>query len=205
LQNSQPVKSLSRTKNARRYWRGNGRPASLRGLPDGAGLFYCWRIGCRSLTLPPRSGSAVAISTRGCSGFCRRVWWVWQKHAGRATGRGCAPMTGWIRTTGTWGDALEVWAQQRDDRHAAGCVLLACGCSRSHAWCATDTSASPCDLTPCWKWSWLWMHASAWKPSTRRVARIPCRYPYAGGPQRRWHHRTMRGEFAPSRGRLSPR
>ena len=45
----------------------------LRGGPDGAGLSYSWPMGCRSPTLLPRSGSAVALSTNGCSGFWRRA------------------------------------------------------------------------------------------------------------------------------------
>src|SRR4030095_13117064 len=72
-----PSRSASRLRNARRYWRGNGQRPSLRGVLGGAGLFYLSPMGYRFPTLLPRSGSAVALSTNGCSGFWRRAWRDW--------------------------------------------------------------------------------------------------------------------------------
>jgi len=78
--------SISRLPNARRSWCGSVRPPYLLGVPDGAGLFYSWPIGCRLSTLPPRSGSAGALSTSGCGGFSRRVSRDWQTNQVAAIG-----------------------------------------------------------------------------------------------------------------------
>src|ERR1041384_6923389 len=55
-----PSRSALRLWNVSRCWRGSEPPPSRRGVPDGAGLSYSSPIGCQSLTLPPRSESAVA-------------------------------------------------------------------------------------------------------------------------------------------------
>ena len=47
---------------------------------------YSSPIGCQSPTLPPRSGSAVALSTNGCSGLRRQAWRGWQTNLAEAIG-----------------------------------------------------------------------------------------------------------------------
>src|SRR5215510_11065667 len=87
-------RSASRLRNARRCWRGNAPRPLRQGVPDAAGLFYSWPIGCRFPTLPPRSGSAVALSTNGCSGFWRRAWRDWPTNQAAALGA-CRPSLLW--------------------------------------------------------------------------------------------------------------
>src|SRR5712691_9949263 len=96
--------SISRLPNARRSWCGSVRLPYLLGVPDGAGLFYSWPIGCRLPTLSPRSGSAGALSTSGCGGFSRRVSRDWQTNQVAAIGvcrsrLPCGSSTTWAHDT----------------------------------------------------------------------------------------------------------
>src|SRR2546429_5183158 len=83
---------------------------------------------CRSPTLPPRSGSVVAMSISGWGDFCALVWKGWQIKAGRKTRDGVYALE--YSGGGGLGKAMDVGTTLHRDQH--GWFFLA-ACRREQA------------------------------------------------------------------------
>ena len=83
------------------------------------GLFSCWPTGYRFPISPPRSGSAGALSTSGCSGFSTQALRGWLTNQDAVSASGHASRTGPEGAAGHGGGA---WSRRGPQLSVVRCL-----------------------------------------------------------------------------------